>query len=205
MVTLDGEWKNQSSIQSKSFGKNECIEPVGKIANGIYRIKSGVCKLIYPTSAKNFTIDVLGKNSYYGLGCLLGLPNVLSLVSMQPCNVDFIEREIAKASFKNPADLVIDYIGNSNKYLIEKVVKDSVYQADKRIIVFLLTLIKHSPNGWIDVSRKEIADFSNVSKEHAVRILASFKKDGLISLDGRHLFINANKVVKKYPELKVLV
>lgn len=47
------------------------------------------------------------------------------------------------------------------------------------------------------LSRKDLAEFSNLSTESTVRIINEFKKEGLISLSGKNIIIHDDAMLKK--------
>ncbi len=51
------------------------------------------------------------------------------------------------------------------------------------------------------LSRKELGELSSISEENAVRLLGEFKREGIISVDGKTIEILDKKILEKISEV----
>ena len=68
-------------------------------------------------------------------------------------------------------------------------------------ILHLSREVYKSESFELKLSRKDIADFTGMSTESAIRILKEFHNDKIIDLDGKKLKINSFQILEKLSEI----
>ena len=53
----------------------------------------------------------------------------------------------------------------------------------------------------LDLTRKELAELSSMSMENAVRILSEFRKDSILSVEGKRIKILELDILKKLSDI----
>jgi CRP-like cAMP-binding protein len=197
--TLVSSW----ATKVLKLGKNQVVESVGEIPQGIYLIKSGLVKLTVPLQKKDQIISILNNRSIFGLNCLLNVPNTFSFTCLTEVELFFIPQNAANSLVNSSLiDFAVYHFNFEVLHLRQKVFRDSWKRADDRIINFLLSVNGHEKNGWLKITRLDIANYANCTKEHALRILSSLKKRGLIATDGHHIKPNQKLIRQKYPHVE---
>jgi CRP/FNR family transcriptional regulator len=75
-------------------------------------------------------------------------------------------------------------VGLSQKQMHGRIADALIYLVDE---IYLGTTI------GAEISRQDIADFTSMSKDSAIRILKEFERDGIINLEGRNIEVVDNK------------
>jgi CRP/FNR family transcriptional regulator len=78
---------------------------------------------------------------------------------------------------------------------LERMVGLSQKQMHGRIadaLIYLVEEIYHGNTIGAEISRQDIADFTSMSKDSAIRILKEFERDGIINLEGRNIEVLDN-------------
>ena len=188
--------------------KGEVIFNEGDIVNGVYCIKEGTCKLVKMNSnGKDTILKLISKGDILGQTAILTEEkSTLSAVAIEDMNVCFIPKneilgfidsnksfsfEVTKNVCQNLNDATNIAINHTNKTVKE------------RLAISLLNILDSAGTdneGYLNLqlSRDEIASMVGTATESCIRLLADFKKLGMIDLKGKKI-----KIVKLH-ELKTL-
>ena len=196
---------------SELVKKGDVLFNEGEYINGVYCIKDGVCKVTKMSSNGREQIVKLIKK-----GDLLG---ERSLVSDEAANLKATAINDMEVCFIPKHEIVKDI--NANSKFAMSVLKDlalSLKEADnvivdmaqktvkQRLAETLLHLNKsHSYNdgsGLLDIqlSREDIANIIGTATESAIRLLSAFKKEKLIHLKGKEIYILDTKQLQRIAE-----
>jgi CRP-like cAMP-binding protein len=207
-----GELKKDELIRisecksSKYLKRGEVLFDEGTYINGVFCIKDGVCKVTkMSTNGRDQIIKLVKK------GDLLGES---SLVSEEVSNLKATAINDMEVCFIPKEEIIRDLRSNTNFTMsVLKDMADTLKEADniilgmaqktakQRLAETLLFLKKsYGSNDTekpieIELSREEIASIIGTATESAIRLLSLFKKEKLIHLKGKELFIlNSNKL-----------
>ena len=191
---------------SKYVKRGEVLFDEGTYINGVFCIKDGICKVTkMSTNGRDQIIKLVKK------GDLLGES---SLVSEEVSNLKATAINDMEVCFIPKEEIIRDLRSNTNFTMsVLKDMADTLKEADniilsmaqktakQRLAETLLFLKKsygsndtEKPIG-IELSREEIANIIGTATESAIRLLSLFKKEKLIHLKGKELFIlNINKL-----------
>lgn len=197
---------SESKIK-QNYEKGDVIFKEGELLNGVYCIKSGVCKLIKLSSnGKDHTVKLMG------LGELLGQRSVitnehtnLSAVALNDVELCFI-----------PKDQIIDSVYSNKEFsmqLLQQFAKDlrvaeddiidmaqkSVRQRMANVLVYIHNSFGVDKEGLLNIvlSREDYANIVGTATESAIRILSQFKKEGLITTNGKSIRITNVEGLKR--------
>ena len=95
-------------------------------------------------------------------------------------------------------------ISDSGNYVYKKISDISRKQLRGRLadtLIYLSEEVYASIDFELTLTRKEIAELSSMSMENAVRILSEFKKDSIISVNGRKIKILEPDILKKLSDI----
>ncbi|MBL4605086.1 MAG: Crp/Fnr family transcriptional regulator [Flavobacteriaceae bacterium] len=210
-LTKDELLRISGCKSSELIKKGDVLFNEGEYINGVYCIKDGVCKVTKMSSNGREQIVKLVKK-----GDLLG---ERSLVSNEAANLKATAINDMEVCFIPKYEIVRDI--NTNSKFAMSVLKDlasSLKEADnvivdmaqktvkQRLAETLLYLNKsHSSgleNGLLDIqlSREDIANIIGTATESAIRLLSTFKKEKLIRLKGKEIYILDTKQLQRIAE-----
>ena len=195
----EGHGVGSECIASKFFKKGDILFKEGQYINGVFYMKDGVCKVTKRSDNGRDQIVKLIKN-----GDLIG---ERSLISEEPSNLKATAVNDVQVCFIPKNEIIEDFEKNSSFTMsILQEMASSLKDADnlvvdmaqktvkQRLAETLLHLYKDhgsSSNGLLDIplARKDIANLIGTATESAIRLLATFKKDKLIELKGKEIYI----------------
>ncbi|OIQ28351.1 MAG: Crp/Fnr family transcriptional regulator [Bacteroidetes bacterium MedPE-SWsnd-G2] len=184
---------------AKHVKKGEIIFDEGDILNGVYCVRDGVCKLT--------KLSANGKDQVVKLNVKGDLIGQRSLIVEESTNLQATALTDMELCFIPKSEIIHDLKRNPefSMDLMQQMAHDLrdaddiiVYMAQKsvkqRIAATLLYMEKQfgvNEKGAIAValSREDYATIVGTATESAIRILSQFKKDGLISTEGKFIKI----------------
>ena len=194
----------------KIIKKGDVLFDEGEYINGIFCIKDGICKITkMSTNGRDQIIKLIKK------GDLLG---ERSLISAEPANLRATALNDMEVCFIPKDEIVRDLKENNNFTMaMLKNLAVSLKQADDVIVdmaqktvkqrlaetlVYLHNNFKTNENGSLDVllSREDIASIIGTATESAIRLLSGFKKEKLIHLKGKEIYILQPKELQRISE-----
>jgi len=181
------------------FKKGQVIFTEGSSINGVFCVKSGVCKLSKLSSNGKEQIvrfmkggDVLGYRSV-----IVGEPVTLTVTALDNMKACFIPKaDIMEALEHNPKftmdmmKTVCADLKDANN-TISKIAQKTVKQRLADTLLFLQETFETTEDGFINIqlSREEISSIIGTATESAIRLLSQFKKEKLINLKGKNIQI----------------
>ncbi len=193
---------------SYTIKKGEPIFEEGETLNGVYCVKSGVCKLSKLSSNGKDQILKLAKP-----GELLGQR---SLISEEMANLSAIALEDMEVCFI-PKTEVLGFFTENNQFSMNvmKTICGDLKEADDHMVNMAQKTVKerlaetllylHDSFGEnvdhtlkIQLSREELASIIGTATESCIRLLSELNKEGYIELTGKKI------TIKNYSKLKRL-
>lgn len=184
---------------SQFIKKGEVLFEEGQYINGVFCVKDGVCKVTkMSTNGRDQIVKLIKK------GDLIG---ERSLISDEPANLKATAVNDMEVCFIPKDEIVRDLRKNNNFTMsILKELASSLKEADnvivdmaqktvkQRLAETLLHLHKNyhaTDDGPLDIqlSREDIASLIGTATESAIRLLSSFRKEKLIHLKGKEIYI----------------
>lgn len=186
------------------FRKGDNLTKQGAFASYVLFMIKGLAKqYIEGDSNKSYNLNIIKTGEFIGLSSVFS-NNIFnySSVAITDCQVFLIEKEAIAKIVKQNGSFGLDIIKrycSQNINLFDSLRKVLYKQMNGRMADTLLSidaLKGEYPEIFQLLSRKDIADFSGISTESAVKLLKSFEKDGLIELNDKDI------VIKDYKELQ---
>ncbi len=179
------------------FRKGEVIIKQGTHANFFLSLVSGFAKMyVEDTQLKNLILKFLRP------GTLVGGPGIhisdkyhYTVIAEEEARVCFIDKNNFKEVLYRNNNFLDKYLELSSQNYgreIERMVSLSHKQMHGRIadaLLYMSDQIFESNMITSQISRNDIADFTAMAKDSAIRILKEFERDNIISLDGRTIEI----------------
>ena len=184
---------------SKIIKKGEVLFEEGEHINGIFCIKDGICKISKMSdNGRDQIIHLIKKGDLLGERSLINdeVSN-LKATALNDMEVCFIpKREIIKDLENNP-NFTMDILKNMALSLknADNVIVDMAQKTVKQRLASTLLYLDNKFNkdhdGALDVhlSREDIANIIGTATESAIRLLSEFKKEKLIDLKSKQIFI----------------
>ena len=193
----------KSSRTQVLFKKGDTLAKQGIFTSYILFIVNGLCKqYVEGPGQKTFNIRIVQPGEFIGLSSVFNKTTYgYSVSALTDCHAFIVEKEavvkVIERNGKFGMSIIRRYCEqNSDMYSI---VNSLLYkQMNGRMadaIFYLDSLKSNHPDIFQLLSRRDIADFAGVSVESGVKLLKSFERDGLISLDEKEIeILNRNSL-----------
>lgn len=184
---------------STSIKKGQVLFEEGEHINGVFCIRDGVCKVSkMSANGKDQIIKLVKKGDLIGERSLItNETSNLKAVAVNDMEVCFIPKEEIIRDLKENSNFnmsVLNDLAIALKQSDNVVVDMAQKTVKQRLAETLLHLNKtfdKKENGALDIqlSREDIANIIGTATESAIRLLSGFKKEKLIDLKGKDIFI----------------
>ncbi len=195
---------NQERFEA-SYRKGEMIFKQGSAATHILMLTSGLAKIFLEGQNDRGLILKLVKpvQMFGGPGIFLDGRNYYSATALENCTICFITRQRFREAIRSNPDFAEKYIEHINRnaiYSFNKFSDLTQKQMPGRVADALLYLSKDiygSTEFGMPLTRQDLADMTNLSKESVIRILKEFKTEKVIEMDGDRVHIPDIRVLEK--------
>ncbi|MFN8255622.1 MAG: Crp/Fnr family transcriptional regulator [Bacteroidales bacterium] len=182
------------------FRKGDTLTKQGAFASYVlFMIKGLARQYLESEGNKNYNLRIIQPGDFVGLSSVFSKNTFnYSSVAITDCQVYLIEKEAIAKVVKQNGNFSFNIIRRyceQNTNLFETLQNVLNKQMNGRIadtLLYLNNLKNENPEIFQLLSRKDIADFSGISVESAVKLLKNFEKDGLIELHEKDIFIKDN-------------
>lgn len=182
---------------SVRFHEGEVILKQGTRADYLISVVEGFAKTcIEGHNERNLILEYIKPwRLVGGPAAHVGGKHRYSVIAVQETLVCFIDvKNFTQVLGQNGAFAEQVLIHCSGNYLssLERMVGLSQKQMHGRIadaLIYLSTEIYRNPVVGAEISRQDMADFTSMSKDSAIRILKEFERDEIIVLDGKRIEI----------------
>ncbi|MBR9756528.1 MAG: Crp/Fnr family transcriptional regulator [Algicola sp.] len=192
---------------TKTVNKGEIIFDEGENINGVYCIKDGVCKLSkLSANGKDQIVKLVVKGDLLGQRSLISdEPTNLRAVAVNDMEVCFIPKQEIIYDLKNNIDFSMDMLKDMAEDLrtadnvIVDMAQKSVKQRMAETLLYLYDNFGTDEKGSLNIvlSREDYANIVGTATESAIRILSQFKKEGLISTEGKYITLEDVEALKR--------
>lgn len=160
-------------------------------------MRDGLAKVfIEGEKGKNLIVKIIGRGDFIsGGGLFNGNVQHFTISALTPVTCCLIDASKLSNLFAENNSFAIELLRNhtkQNNYLLSKMVSLTQKYMPGRVAETLLYLkndIYKKSRFTIDLSRQELADMSNMTKESLVRILQQFKESNIIKTQGSEIEI----------------
>ena len=192
---------------ARTVKKGEIIFEEGETLNGVYCVKDGICKLSkLSANGKDQIVKLIVKGDLLGQRSLISDESAnLTATALNEMEVCFIpKREIISDLQKNSnfsievlKDMAHDLKEADN--IIVNMAQKSVRQRLAETLIYIHDSFGTNDEGLLNIilSREDYASIVGTATESAIRVLSQFKKDGLISTQGKQIKIEDINALKR--------
>lgn len=190
----------------KIFRKGQVVFEEGETLNGVYCVKSGVCKLTkLSENGKDQVVKLVVKGGLLGKRSLITEQKTnLSAVALNDMEMCFVPKsEIMEDLNKNPKftmdvlKTMAEDLKESDESLVNMAQK-SVKRRMAEILMYIYDNFGTDDEGYLSIviSREDYASIVGTATESAIRILSQFKKELIISTRGKQIKIEDYNALK---------
>lgn len=183
-ITYD---KGDSIIKEREF-----------ITNSIF-VCSGYVKIHLEFKRRSLILNVLGPQRFVLLGLMISLESQpFSITAIEDSSICLTDiKVIQKLAATNPKfskyllketnQSLVNYVNHN----LISLTQNNIHGRLANILIYLSERVFHSTSFDMLLSRKELSQFSNISRENVIKVLYEFDNDGIISLHGKIIQINS--------------
>lgn len=190
----------------KVISKGAVLFREGETLNGVYCIKSGVCKISkLSENGRDQIVKLITKGDLLGQRSLINDEAAnLTAVALNDMEVCFIPKSEIIADLQHNSNFSMEILKGMAQNLKEAdnfivdMAQKSVKQRLAETLLYVYTTFGVDDDGYLKIilSREEYANIIGTATESAIRILSQFKKEGLISTLGKRIKIEDVSVFK---------
>ncbi len=204
---LNQEEKELLSTNSTmiTYSKGDCLVKKGEFVTDAIYICSGFIKVHLDFERKNMILSVSGNKKFLLLGTMI-------FKDIQPFNLTAIEETIVcltdikiirEIVLKNPklSGYILKNLNESMLYYVHhnlvSLTQNNIHGRLAHVILYLAEEVFQSNSFDILLSRKELSELCNISRENVIKVLYEFDRDGIIQLQGKNIYINSLDSLRK--------
>ena len=183
--------------QQIKYNVRETIIKQNTSSTFVICMREGLAKVfIEGDKGKNLIVKIIGRGDFIsGGGLFNGNVQHFTISALTPVTCCLIDASKLTNIFSENNQFAIELLRNhtkQNNYLLSKMVSLTQKYMPGRVAETLLYLkneIYNKSKFTVDLSRQELAEMSNMTKESLVRILQQFKESNLIKTQGSEIEI----------------
>jgi len=182
----------------RSYPKKAPVFLEGSYPRYLFKVEEGAIKESRWTEfGKELITNIYTAGDYFGWSGLILNESYKSISSaLEDTTLSLIPKEdILELLGKRPDlyQVLLKQCIHENYEMIDKLIK-TAYESVRKRMSYLLTMLysKYNKNGKpeIHLLREDIAALAGISKETAIRVLSSFKEEGLIEISNNVIMIS---------------
>lgn len=197
------------NISKVQYSMGESIIKSGEFANHIIFIVKGFVKLHSDYQNKNLIITINRMGTFPGLATMIGVSNYkFNITALDDTVVCLININIFRYLIENNGYFAMQVFQIVNESLLQfidhNLISLNYCNSHGRLANILLYLSKHvfcSNHFDLLLSRKELSQYTNISRENVIKILYEFSHEGIISIHNRHIQILQPELLQHYAEI----
>jgi CRP/FNR family cyclic AMP-dependent transcriptional regulator len=176
------------------YRKNQIIFTQGDAADAVFYIQKGKVKItVVSDQGKEAVIAILGKDEFFGEGCLAGQSRRMSTaMAMNECEIMRLEKQaIVRTLHEEPAfsEMFVAHLLARTIRVEEDLVDQLFNSSEKRLARALLLLANFGKEGRPEpviakVSQETLAEMIGTTRSRVSFFMNRFRKLGFISYNG---------------------
>jgi len=199
-------------LQRKSVPRGEIVFNKEDPGQSLFVIERGSVRIFIPgVQGSDLTLAVLAPGDFFGdLSLLDGSPRSASAASISDCTLLVLDRSVFTSLLTAQPEAAMAVLEVLSRRLREtdQMASDLAFQdVAARLARKLLELAagsgKPHPDGTlldVPITQEELANMIGVTRESVNRNLAAFRREGIISLEGRRILIRDERALRRRTE-----
>lgn len=182
-----------------NYSRGNRIVKAGEFISNVIFISSGYAKMHLDFTRRCVIFDIHGPNKFVALGQTISLdkqPFDLTSIDETICCLTDIKafrlvaqnnNKFALAILESLTYSIMSYITNN----LYSLTQNNIHGRLANILIYLSETVFHSSSFDMLLSRQELSQLCNISRENVIKILYEFNNEGVIKLNGRFIQINS--------------
>ncbi len=202
---------NSSQIEQFEIGCRQAIFRAGEIiikqntySSSVAYVKSGLVKLHLSGSDREHTLKIINAPNYVCLASSISdLYNHFSITAIEDAEICYIDaatfkKFILENSFFS-SQIILDLCRNELRTFHSQVngLKKQVFGRIAQHLLFFAEDIYFNNQFCLPITRQDLADLSNTTRENVSRYLSELNNEGIISIKGKRISILNEKFLKE--------
>lgn len=188
-----------------TYRKGESIAKHGTFASHLVFIKDGLAKVYFEGDQSDMILKIAGPGSIVGLSSISQGPFIwqYSVTAYVDTIARLVDFNLFKKLFAENSDFAFEIIKIAGENSIQRTYRfyclthRQLFGKMADLILCLSERIYKSKKFELNLTRKELAELAEMAPENVIRILNSFKAEGLINIDGRKFEVLDTKGLEK--------
>lgn len=180
-----------------TYRKGESIAKHGTFASHLVFVKDGLAKVYFEGDQDDMILKIAGPGSIIGLSSISQGPFIwqYSAIAYVDTVARLIDFNLFQDLFKINNDFAFEILKISGENSIQRTYRfyclthRQLFGKMADLLLCLSKRIYKSNQFELNLTRKELAELAEMAPENVVRILNSFKAEGLISYEGKQFEI----------------
>lgn len=192
---------------TRFYKKGDVIFDEGETLNGVYCVRSGVCKLTkLSANGKDQTVKLLGKGELIGQRSIITDERTnLSAVAINDIELCYVPKDQILDKIHDNKEFsfdVLKHLASNLKDAEDDLINMAQKSVKQRLAEALISVQNNfgiDSKGYLSLvlSREDYASMVGTATESAIRILSQFKKEGYISTTGKQIKIEDLEGLKR--------
>lgn len=202
----NNDMNNLCHVKTESvYAKGEVVVKEGDEIKDFFYLKEGLIKLFKKISNERYQIiDIAKPFDFVGLLTIFSDTHYhYSVVAIETSTICTVNLEFIKKTIKENGSFALDLLdkmSQTSDHIIKMKLDLSKKNLRGRIAYILLFFAENIYNSNVfdlPISRKEIAELIDMTTENVIRILSEFRKDKMLSINGKTIEILNPEMMKK--------
>lgn len=194
---------------SVTYNKGDSLVKEGEFINSGIFICGGYVKIHLEYKRRSIIFNILGPNNFAVLGQMISLDkqpfSITAIDETTVCLTDInIVRQLTQVNARF-ASFVLDTLNKSVMAYINQnffsLTQNNIHGRLASILIYLAENVFQSNTFDMLLSRKELSQFCNISRENVIKVLYEFNNDGLIHLSGKKIHIHSPENLRRIANL----
>lgn len=208
-LTPDEQQLIASNMTIVRYSKGERIIKNGQFVTHAIFINTGYIKIHSENKGRTVIFNICGPCQFAGLSLMIGTTkHVFDITALDDATLCLIDIEIINKLIKKNgsfARTIINYMNSSVMYYLQHSIvfltQRNIHGRLANALLYLAQQVFCSNDFDLLLSRKELSQFCNISRENVIKVLSEFKSDGLIKSSGKHIHILNPEQLKRFAEI----
>ena len=182
--------------EPRTYPKKAPVFLEGAYPRYLFKVVSGAVKESRWTEfGKELILNIYTEGDCFGWNEIIADQSYHTIASaLEDTELELINKEKVSDLLESEPNLyqaLLRKTINDNQLLGDKLLK-TAYESVRKRMSYILTLLhsKYEGSHKIHLLREDIAALAGISKETAIRVLSSFKEEGLITINSNEISIN---------------
>jgi CRP/FNR family transcriptional regulator, cyclic AMP receptor protein len=181
--------------------KKQIIFAQGDAADSVHYIQSGKVKVtVVSQEGKEAVVAILGKDEFFGEGCLIGQPiRLATAMAMTECSIMQVEKATIQQVLKDEtafSQMFVSHILTRNSRVEEDLVDQLFNSTEKRLARALLLMANFGKEGRPEpivakISQETLAEMIGTTRSRVSHFMNKFRHLGFIDYNG-HLEVHSS-------------